>query len=101
MCTTEQKMEEQRGGIEKGGRCSKRGYLQRDFINSQLNPYSAQREGKMYESLKVRLRRRRRREGKEAQRKEELESAGRGSVGVRAHTDRCLRSESLLGSEHH
>lgn len=37
----------------------------------------------------------------EAQRKKALESAGRGSVGVRAHTDRCLRCESLLGSEHH
>lgn len=37
----------------------------------------------------------------EAQRNKELESTGRGSVGVRAHTDRCLRCASLLGSEHH
>ncbi len=36
----------------------------------------------------------------EAQRNKELQSAGRGSVGVRLHTDRCLRCESLLGSEH-
>lgn len=37
----------------------------------------------------------------EAQRNKEQELDGRGSVGVRAHTDRCLRCESLLGSEHH
>lgn len=35
------------------------------------------------------------------ERNKELESAGRGNVGVRAHMDRCLRCESLLGSEHH
>lgn len=37
----------------------------------------------------------------EAQRNKELESAGRGSVEVRAHMDRCLRCESPLGSIHH
>lgn len=30
-------------------------------------------------------------------RNKEPESTGRGSVGVRAHTDRCLRCESLPG----
>lgn len=37
----------------------------------------------------------------EAQRNKERESTGGGNVGVHAHTDRCLRCESLPGSEHH
>lgn len=51
----------------------------------------------MWESLKVRQRRRSWEEGG-YERHKEVKSL---SVGVRAHTDRCLRCESLLGSEHH
>lgn len=40
-------------------------------------------------------------EGAGGTKRKELESARGGSAEVRAHTDRCLRCESPLGSERH